>query len=113
MKRRIIQARGFSKEIDRLLHNRNLLAEDFEEFKKHLAENPKDGDLVPGTAGIRKTRLKSASKGKSGGFRICYYYYQEYEDLYLIMIYQKNKQENITAAEKKVLKELVLAIKEK
>jgi len=68
MKRRILQLAQFSKIIDSLLKKRQLLAEDFNLFQKELAENPKTGEVVPGTSGVRKIRLKSSSCGKSGGF---------------------------------------------
>jgi hypothetical protein len=61
---------------------------------------------MSGTGGIRKARLKSASKGKSGGFRICYFYFQLKERIYLLDIFGKNKQENLTEDEKKTLRNL-------
>lgn len=61
--------------------------------------------------GIRQIRLKSAGKGKSGGFRVCYYYLVD-EALYLILIYAKNEQENLSAEQKKELKSLVKELKE-
>jgi hypothetical protein len=111
MKRSIIQARNFSKSIDALVKKRQLLAEDFNDFKAELAINPLLGDLVPGTGGIRKVRLGSTSKGKSGGFRICYYYLVSNEQIYLLLIYAKSEQENLTSDEKKALKELVTILK--
>jgi hypothetical protein len=111
MKRSIIQARNFSKSIDALVKKRQLLAEDFNDFKAELAINPLLGDLVPGTGGIRKIRLGSTSKGKSGGFRICYYYLVSNEQIYLLLIYAKSEQENLTSDEKKALKELVTILK--
>lgn len=113
MKRRIIQIRAFAKTVDALINRKRLLSEDFEAFKKKLIENPEEGDLITGTGGVRKTRLKSASKGKSGGFRVCYFDDPESEELFLILIYQKNEQENLTAGEKKALKELTDAIKKR
>ena len=72
MKRKITQTRQFSKAVDDLIKKRQLLHDDFEEFKRELAEHPEMGDLVTGTGGLRKIRLKSASRGKSGSFRVCY-----------------------------------------
>ncbi len=113
-KRCIIETRNFSKKIDSLLERKSLLAKDFDEFKFHLSKNPKEGDLIPGTGGIRKTRLKSSSKGKSGGFRVCYYFVdQESSEIFLILIYQKNEQENLTPDEKKILRELIDEIRGK
>lgn len=113
MERIIIPTRHFSKEVKSLISKKKLLEEDYEELKKALVEDPLAGDLIPGTNGIRKARLKSVSKGKSGGFRICYYYYMPDEEIFLILIYPKNKQENITNDEKKILKELIAQVKGK
>ena len=111
MKRHFVQTRAFSKSINDLIDKKKLLHEDFEAFKKKLTENPEEGDLIRGTGGVRKTRLKSATKGKSGGFRICYFDDSKSEELFLILIYQKNEQETLTADEKKDLKGLTDAIK--
>lgn len=111
MKRIVIETRNFSKEVESLISKRRLLAEDYEELKKSLVENPLVGDLIPGTGGVYKIRLKSISKGKSGGFRVCYYYYMINEKIFLVLIYQKNKQENITNDEKRTLKRLIEDIK--
>jgi mRNA-degrading endonuclease RelE of RelBE toxin-antitoxin system len=111
MKIRIVETRKFSKDLDSLLNKKSLLLEDFESFKRILSENPKQGDIVSGAGGIRKTRLKSATKGKSGGFRVCYFYYQEDEGIFLILIYPKNVQEDLTIEQKKMLRETVNEIK--
>ncbi len=70
-------------------------------------ENPEEGDPIQGTGGLRKTRLKSSSKGKSGGFRVCYCDIPEKETLFLILIYAKNEKEDLDSKEKKILKALV------
>ncbi len=106
-KRKIIQTRNFAKAVDGFLKKRLLLNKDFDSFKKELTKNPKLGDVISGTNGIRKIRLKSFSKGKSGGFRVCYYDLAIKERLYLLNIYSKNEKEDLTLEEKKILKELV------
>jgi hypothetical protein len=111
MKRIIIQIKLFSREINTLLKKRSLLLKDFDDFKDELAKNPGLGDLIVGTAGCRKIRLKSSSKGKSGGFRICYYDLTEKNKIYLLFVYAKNDKENLTAEEKNILKELVIMLK--
>jgi len=88
-----------------------LLRKDYDSFKIDLAKNPASGDLIIGTGGIRKTRLKSSSKGKSGGFRVCYLDVPQTEELFLILIYPKNEREDLAPEEKKILKELVKQLK--
>jgi|SRR6516164_688952 hypothetical protein len=111
MKRQVVETRSFSKSLDSLLHKRKVLLDDYNSFKKELAENPKMGDTVAGAGGIRKTRLKSASKGKRGGFRVCYYYLESNELIYLLCLYAKNEQEDLSADEKKSLKNIANVLK--
>src|SRR5437762_1932738 len=113
MKRKVIQLTQFSKSVDSLLKKRLLLLEDFDAFQKELAENPEKGDMVAGTSGIRKVRLKSSSRGKSGGFRVCYYDITKANEIILILIYAKNVQEDLTMEQKKSLKDIVMTIRGK
>lgn len=81
------------------------MQEDYDKFTEELAKNPDIGDVISGTGGVRKARLKSAAKGKRGGFRVCYFYFQAKERIYLFHIFGKNEQENITEEEKKILRD--------
>ena len=40
-----------------------------------LASSPGLGDEIPGTGGVRKLRFAARGKGKSGGVRVIYYFY--------------------------------------
>ncbi len=107
MKRKINRTKYFSRALNSLLKKRQILEEDFDDFQEELARNPEMGDIIPGTNGVRKVRLKSASRGKSGGSRVCYYDVTSRNEIYLLLIYAKNQQEDITAEDKKDFKELV------
>lgn len=111
MKRKIVQSRQFSKTIENLLKKRQLLLQDFEGFKLQLSITPEMGDIITGTGGLRKVRLKSASHGKSGGYRVCYYFFVKGDEIFLLFIYAKNVQENLTAQQKKEFKQMIDAIK--
>ncbi len=76
-----------------------------------LLENPLTGDLIQDTGGARKLRIQLEGRGKSGGGRIIYVDIFEKERLYLLFAYPKNVQENLTAEQKKLIKELIGAIK--
>lgn len=111
-KREVVQTSTFAKKIKELVKTHRLLYEDFEAFKRVIAENPEMGDMIQGTGGIRKARLKSASKGKSGGFRVCYYFHDvNIGRIYLITLYPKNEKEDVTPSEKKELKEIADLLK--
>ncbi len=73
----------------------------------HLAENPKAGDLIRGTGGIRKMRWAKDGTGKSGGTRVIYYYHSNRIPLYLLTVFGKNEKANLTAAERNALAALV------
>ncbi len=51
----------------------------------HLALNPEDGDVIPGTGGIRKVRWGKAGTGKRGGVRVVYFYHNANIPLYLLL----------------------------
>lgn len=112
MKREIIQTTFFVKTVEQLIKKGLLSQADFDALKRELVENPKIGKVISGTGGIRKTRLKSRSGGKSGGFRVCYFDLEIKAVLYLIFIYAKNEQEDISPEDKKILTNLVKMLKE-
>lgn len=39
-----------------------------------VAADPEAGDVMQGTGGVRKARLAGRGKGKSGGYRIVWYF---------------------------------------
>lgn len=105
--REILQTSFFDEKVRGFLKDHKLKLEDFDAFKRKLAENPEMGEMIQGTGGVRKTRLKAASKGKRGGFRVCYYFHDVATGkIYLLTIYPKNEKEDITPDEKKDLKRL-------
>lgn len=73
----------------------------------YLAAHPKAGDLIEGTGGIRKLRWGRGGRGKSGGVRLIYYYHSELMPLYLITLFAKNEQANLSKAECNELAKLV------
>jgi len=111
MKRLVIQISKFSIILDSLIADNKLSKEDFWKFEDLLVDYPDTGDVIQGTGGLRKTRLKSASKGKSGGFRVCYCDVPEKEKLFLVAIFPKNVQENLSSEEKRFLKKLIEALR--
>jgi len=104
MKRLVIQTHKFSSVLDKLIASNKLRQEDYDDFEKQIIVHPELGDVVPGTGGLRKTRIKSASKGKSGGFRVYYCDFPELEVIYLLTMYAKNVQSDLTNEEKKACK---------
>ncbi len=73
----------------------------------YLAANPKAGDIMEGTGGIRKFRWARGNKGKSGGARVIYYYHDQRIPLYLLTAFGKNEQANLSKSERNQLAKLV------
>jgi hypothetical protein len=102
----IIPTNHFKKIRESFFKKRALLLEDYEAFVGELVKNPELGDVIPGTGGVRKIRLKSATKGKRGGFRVFYFYLQIRGIIYLVHLIAKNEQDNIDEEGKKGLRAL-------
>ena len=73
----------------------------------HLAQNPKAGDLIQGTGGVRKLRWGSKGKGKRGGGRVIHYYSAKAGCVYILAAFDKSIKINLTKAERNTLKSLV------
>ncbi len=68
-----------------------------------LAATPDAGDLISETGGVRKLRWSAKGKGKRSGVRVIYYFHSEAFPLFLLNVYAKNQQANLTKAERNEL----------
>ena len=78
--------------------------EDLRRLELTLLKQPKIGNVIVGTGRLRKIRFSFPGSGKSGGARICYVDFEEKGVCYLLAVFAKNEQENLTAAERSTLK---------
>lgn len=76
-------------------------------LQTELLANPKVGAVMRETGGVRKMRFSFEDRGKSGSARVIYVDFEVHEKIYLITAYQKNVKENLTAAERIELKQMV------
>lgn len=81
--------------------------DDYAVLQRELAENPEAGDVIPGTGGLRKIRMAAKGHGKRGGARVIYYYFTSASQIALLLAYAKNEAENLTAVQKKALKQVI------
>ncbi len=75
-----------------------------------IAHNPKVGDVVKGSGGVRKVRFAPKGKGKSGGYRIMTAYFGKHAPVYLLALLRKNERANFSKAEIATFKALTNAI---
>jgi mRNA-degrading endonuclease RelE of RelBE toxin-antitoxin system len=91
---------------------RRLLSEDERDaMQKAIAAGPEAHPVVPATGGVRKARWGRQGKGKSGGVRVIYYYLVSDTEVYMLSVYSKNEQSNMTEADRKAAKGFVEALK--
>lgn len=89
-----------------------LTDENLRDLQNILLENPKAGDAIQGTGGIRKIRIPIENKGKRGGGRVIYVDIELKETIYFINVYAKNEKDDLTEEEKKAFKAVVKILKE-
>lgn len=76
-----------------------------------VANAPEDGEIIPRTGGVRKLRVPSRGRGKSGGYRVIYYFYNESNPVLLFTVYGKNEKSDLSHKEENELYKIVQAIK--
>lgn len=76
-----------------------------------LLENPDVGDTISETGGAKKVRIPLEGRGKSGGARVIYVDVVIREQIYLLLAYPKNVQADLTKAQKRAVRKLIIQIK--
>jgi hypothetical protein len=81
----------------------------FSELQNLLMLHPEAGDLIPGTGGPRKLRFVDArrGKGKRGGLRVIYYWWDTGSEFWLLTVYDKDEMADLTTLRRKALKEMI------
>jgi len=77
-----------------------------------VAQQPEAGVLMPGTGGLRKLRWASKGRGKRGGSRVIYYFHNTDVPLFLMAIYAKNVQSDLSVKQRTALAAQLRALKE-
>ncbi len=86
--------------------------EELREFQNELLQNPKLGEVMRGTNGLRKARMKLVGRGKSGGARVIYLHLEAAQTIVLFMLYTKARQANLKPEQAKRLAQVVRVIKQ-
>ena len=77
-----------------------------------LANDPRAGDLIEGTGGLRKLRWRAQGRGKRGGVRVIYYHFDETVPLLLLTIYGKGERDDLSMDAKRKLAEQAEVIRQ-
>jgi hypothetical protein len=97
----IVESAIFTRQVQELLTD-----DEYGDLQWYLAIHPDAGALIQGTGGLRKVRWSSGWRGKRGGVRVIYYHAAVAEQLRMLLIYRKGVKDDLTAAEKRTLREL-------
>jgi len=99
---RIVETRIFTKTL------RGLLDEEvYRALQLALVLRPEQGALIPGAGGLRKVRWGIEGKGKRGGVRIIYFWDPKQAVLYMLLVYGKTVQDDLTPTQLLTLSRLV------
>ena len=93
-------------------HRTDYLDDDtFRALQNLLMKQPQAGDPIPDTGGLRKLRFADArrGKGKRGGLRVIYYWWEAEFQFWLFTLYDKGEMADLTAQQRRVLKGLIKA----
>lgn len=76
-----------------------------------VATDPEAGDFMAGTGGVRKARLAGRGKGKSGGYRIVWYYGGGDIPVFLLTVFGKGEKTNLSQGERNALRSLTATLR--
>jgi hypothetical protein len=80
---------------------------EYSAFQRELLSEPVKDNVLQATGGLRKIRMAAKGKGKRGGARVIYYYFDRYKYFYLLSVYAKNDVSDLTTTPKKQLKDFM------
>jgi hypothetical protein len=83
--------------------------EGFRALQRELMEQPEKGDVIEGTGGLRKLRRPDPKrgKGKRGGLRLIYFWWEAGRQFWLFTLYDKDEMDDLSAKEKGLLKDML------
>ena len=98
---RFVETSIFTKQVAALLPDVS-----YRMLQSSLMYKPDAGAVIKGSGGLRKVRWKLPGAGKRGSLRVIYFFDRP-ETIYMIFMYKKNDQSDLTPEQVKILKKLV------
>ena len=102
-----IEATRFAERIQQLRAESNLWA-----LEDLLCQDPEKGNVMQGAGGFRKIRMGLPGRGKRGGCRVIYLHVKSASRIYFVYLYPKNEEVDLSAEQKKILKQIAHSIYE-
>jgi hypothetical protein len=109
---RFVELRAFTRRLFELGKDR--ADEILLSIQSDLISDPGRGKRVEGLGGIRKARCTDPTRGKGqrGGFRYLYYYIERDGQIFLMFLFDKDEQEDLTKEQRKSLSQALNTLKE-
>ena len=102
----IVSLSAYESQVSKMLREEDRTAMEF-----FIASGPEDHPVIPGAGGFRKARWARRGKGKSGGFRVIYYFLADPGQIFMAAIYAKSRKETLSGGDQNVLAKLAAEIK--
>lgn len=97
----------FRREAKKLVKKYPSLKNELAELGSHLSADPTAGTALGNNCYKMRLAIASKGKGKSGGARVITHFYVAEDTVFLLSIYDKSEQENITDTQIKALLKLI------
>jgi len=72
-----------------------LTDDDYRLLQAELIQNPRAGNVIRGSGGVRKLRWAAPGRGKRGGYRVIYYVRHPKGVIWMLTIYAKSQIDSI------------------
>ena len=102
----VVETRSYQARVQKLLTQ-----EEQERVIEMIARDPTCGVIMKGTGGVRKVRVAIGERGKSGGIRVVYFFHSEDVPTFLLTLFAKNEEDNLSMAERNQLAAFVEELK--
>ena len=99
---RFVETPIFTKIITGLLDD-----DEYRSLQIALMLRPEQGPVIRGASGLRKVRWARPGAGKRGGLRVIYYWAPAESAFYMLYVYSKNEQGDLTPRQARTLGQLV------
>lgn len=96
---------------DKTMSRLGVTDDELREMQQLILDRPGIGDEIPGSGGVIKLRVALRERGKRGGARLIYFWLRRESLVYLLFMYPKSAQENLTPDQLRMVRQMVEDIK--